>query len=80
MNNLLSDLSSFRLAPTVGREIAASTVGFIAILVVVLLVVESPVLSIALSAAYLLYGLVRIALVVRRASSGSAPRAVTRDR
>lgn len=65
MSNLLYDMSSFRLAPTLGREAAASGVGFVLVMVAALLLVEDPVLKVVIPAAFLAYALVRALLLAR---------------
>lgn len=65
MSNLLYDVSSFRLAPTLGREATASGVGFVIVLVAALLLVDNPVLKVVIPAAFLVYALVRAVLLAR---------------
>ncbi|MGI5221675.1 hypothetical protein [Nocardia sp. CA-290969] len=64
--NLLTDLSSLRIAPTVGREVAAQLVALLLIAAIAIPFGGTPVVQFGLPALYAVYALVRIAIAARR--------------
>ena len=73
MNNLMTDISTFRIAPTASREALSALVGLAAVTVVAVLVLDSPPLEASISAVFAAYGLVRVVIAANRARRVSAP-------
>lgn len=65
MKSLLYDMSSFHIAPTVGRELASQLAGLLVVLVAAVLAL-SPPWQVVVPAAYVVYALVRVVLAARQ--------------
>ena len=67
MTALFIDISSFRIAPTVGREVASMLVSLAVILVAVLLFLDAPLLQVLVPTAFAVYAVVRVVVAALRA-------------
>lgn len=72
MNHLIADMCRFGLAPTVRRELAAAVANVVLVAALVLLVLDGWLPLLVGTAAVAVYGAVRVALVARRVTAGSA--------
>lgn len=76
--NLLTDMVSLRIAPTVGREAAAQIVALVAVVALALYLADHPLIRYGLPVLFAGYAAARIAVAISRSRGEQKPR--THDR